>query len=226
MKTLAHITFTGVDSLTDIQELQEIQKQFPLVEFGVLIAGGFSNRCPDPGFIRELAHSGLNLSLHACGKYTAELIQTGSWDAIREASDNFAGFSRCQLNVSGRKPKEKTKTIVCPKELKEIIIQQRPGDTRIFNSIENKQNVSILMDASGGRGIDTEIVPFAYRKVGYAGGIYHGNVRDKLSTLFSLDEVSTFWIDMESGVRTDEWFDTEKVRRVLNICDSFIGKEK
>lgn len=222
MKTLAHITFTGVDSLTDIQELQRIQKQFPLAEFGVLIAGHFGNRYPEFGFINELSQSGLNLSLHVCGKYTRELIQTGSWDAIREASNNFAGFSRCQLNVSGRKPEEKTKTIVCPDELKEIIIQQRPDDTRIFNALESKRNVSILMDASGGRGVDTEIVPFVYRKVGYAGGIYHGNVRDKLSTLLSLEEVTTFWIDMESGVRTDDWFDIQKVRKVLSICGELI----
>ena len=31
-----------------------------------------------------------------------------------------------------------------------------------------------------------------------------------------------FWIDMESGVRTDDWFDLDKVRRVLAICNEVI----
>lgn len=222
MQTLTQITFTGVDAMTDICALQEIQREFPLVEFGVLIAGHFGGRCPDKGYIRELSCSGLNLSLHVCGKYTKELLQTGCWDIIREASDDLKGFSRCQLNVSGRKPKEGTKTIVCPPELQEVIIQQRPDDTQIFDSLLCKNHISILMDSSGGRGIDTDIIPFRYHKVGYAGGIYYGNVRDKLSILFSLEEVETFWIDMESGVRTDDWFDVQKVRKVLNVCREFI----
>lgn len=34
-----------------------------------------------------------------------------------------------------------------------------------------------------------------------------------------------FWIDMESGVRTDNQFDLARVRRVLEIAAPFIGKE-
>ena len=219
---LKHITFTGIDIRTDIKALIEIQSKFPIVEFGVLIAGHYGNRCPDIGYIKELANSGLNLSLHACGRYTQDLIQTGSWDIIREASNGLIGFNRCQLNVSGRKPKSATETITCPPELKEIIIQQRPDDTRIFDAINNKQGVSILMDSSGGRGIDTDIIPFNYHKVGYAGGIYSGNVYEKLSTILSLQEVSDFWIDMESGVRTDDWFDLHKVIKVLELCNQLV----
>lgn len=37
---LKHITFTGIDAKTDIKALQEIQLEFPLVEFGVLTYGG------------------------------------------------------------------------------------------------------------------------------------------------------------------------------------------
>ena len=33
---LKHITFTGIDARTDLQELQDIQRQYPLAEFGVL----------------------------------------------------------------------------------------------------------------------------------------------------------------------------------------------
>ena len=83
-------------------------------------------------------------------------------------------------------------------------------------------NVSVLLDASGGQGIDTpiKVLPNADKpfKVGYAGGINPDNVADKLAYLIQHNEVGDFWIDMESGVRTDDWFDTDKVRRVLAIC--------
>ena len=36
MSTLKHITFTGVDAMSDIKALQEILREFPLAEFGVL----------------------------------------------------------------------------------------------------------------------------------------------------------------------------------------------
>lgn len=32
---LKHITFTGIDAKTDIQDLIDIQHEFPIVEFGV-----------------------------------------------------------------------------------------------------------------------------------------------------------------------------------------------
>ena len=59
-------------------------------------------------------------------------------------------------------------------------------------------------------------------KVGYAGGFNPENVADKLHYLLTNDEVGDFWIDMESGVRTDDWFDLDKVRRVLAICNEVI----
>ena len=64
------------------------------------------------------------------------------------------------------------------------------------------------------------------KKIGYAGGINPGNVADKLTFLMENEMVGDFWIDMESGVRTDDWFDIDKVRRVLEICEPIISKYK
>lgn len=33
---LQHITFTGIDARTDVEDLIDIQHEFPIVEFGVL----------------------------------------------------------------------------------------------------------------------------------------------------------------------------------------------
>ena len=81
----------------------------------------------------------------------------------------------------------------------------------------------MLLDASGGLGIDTPIVLYPSNgKIGYAGGINEGNVATKLEYLLRNVRTGDFWIDMESGVRTDDWFDLDKVRRVLAICTEVI----
>ena len=52
-------------------------------------------------------------------------------------------------------------------------------------------------------------------KAGYAGGIGPGNVYDKAKELFLNENVEDFWVDMESGVRTDDWFDLNKAEKVI-----------
>ena len=85
----------------------------------------------------------------------------------------------------------------------------------------------MLLDASGGRGIDTPIDVFpTSRKIGYAGGLNPENIADKLSFLMENVKIGRFWIDMESGVRTNDWFDLDKVVRVLEICQPIIESRK
>lgn len=107
----------------------------------------------------------------------------------------------------------------------EIILQQRSvEDCDLYLKSNMNKRVTMLLDASGGEGVDTSLVAFAGRKVGYAGGINADNVGDKLTFLMENEQVGDFWIDMESGVRTDDWFDLDKVRKVLEICEPIVNK--
>lgn len=82
-----------------------------------------------------------------------------------------------------------------------------------------KQDYSALLDASGGTGKNTTIDVFdSQYKVGYAGDISPENVENKLSVLLESPYVDKFWIDMESGVRTDDLFALDKVEDVLKKC--------
>ena len=47
-----------------------------------------------------------------------------------------------------------------------------------------------------------------------------------LSNHFLLKNVSMgeFWIDMESGVRTEDWFDIDKVEKVLKLCQMVLDE--
>ena len=112
---------------------------------------------------------------------------------------------------------------------REFIIQQKSADNcSLFLNSTRSEKVSVLLDASGGMGIDTpiKVLPNAGKnfKVGYAGGFNPDNVAEKLTYLYEQKEVGDFWIDMESGVRTDDWFDLDKVCRVLEICQPIINK--
>ena len=229
---LKHITFTGVDANTDIQDLIDIQHEYPIAEFGVLTSYHWyenGNRYLNPAFLSNLyaGNGELNLALHVCGS-AAHDVAAGEWHKIDDHLFGSLGlFKRIQLNVANRKDNPEFLWIP-PSKGQELIVQQRDADnTELYNTtydiwFGDDSPVSVLLDASGGQGIDIpiKVLPNAGKpfKVGYAGGISPDNVADKLSYLLQHDKVGDFWIDMESGVRTGDWFDTDKVRRVLAIC--------
>lgn len=231
---LKHITFTGIDARTDIKALQEIQKQFPIAEFGVLTSYHWyenGNRYLDPQIINTLRGAGLHLALHVCGS-AAHDAAMGMWNKIRNHTlDCLWLFGRVQINVANRtdNPLRLASTYNYKTEL---IVQQRPNNTSLYENSrwigsDEDGGVSMLLDESGGMGIDTPIVIYpSYGKIGYAGGINHDNVATKLEYLLRHVRNGDFWIDMESGVRTNDWFDLDKVYTVLEICQSIIDKYK
>ena len=232
---LRHITFTGIDARTDMKELKAIQQQYPIAEFGVLTSYSWyekGNRYPDPKIMDKIRLPENNLSLHVCGS-AAHDATIGRWEKLDDLIfGNLHLFGRVQLNISTRKnnPHHCNVPLVIGQE---VILQQKDiMNTEFFqNTIEfwNQPSYkwSMLLDASGGTGKNTEIRLFSSKqKVGYAGGINPDNVADKLTYLFENVQMGEFWIDMESGVRTDDWFDLDKVRRVLEICQPIIDEFK
>lgn len=227
---LRHITFTGIDARTDIKELKAIQEQYPIVEFGVLTSYRWyenGNRFLDPRRLCNQQLRGLNLSLHVCGEAAHDMAIGNNLNNIFYLVWGQLGlFQRIQLNISKRKDNPESVRALF---YKETIIQQRSAsDVELFlNSVCASRYgfFSMLLDASGGKGIDTPIQIYPYGgKVGYAGGINPDNVAEKLIYLLENVKTGEFWIDMESGVRTDDWFDINKVHRVLEICQPIINE--
>ena len=238
---LQHITFTGIDAKTDIQDLIDIQHEYPIAEFGVLTSYHWyenGNRYLDPLIINDLRGNRLNLALHVCGS-AAHDAAVGRWDLIDKLVwSNIDLFHRIQLNISNRKDNPEALERLPKVVEQEVIIQTRDAlNTSIYDATIEKfrekdkfgRTFSMLLDASGGQGIDTPLKVLPSRgKVGYAGGFSPDNVAEKLSFLLQNVRIGEFWIDMESGVRTDDWFDTTKVCRVLAVCKEVIkdlGKE-
>lgn len=227
MAILRQITFTGIGVETDLKVLKEIQDEYPLVEWGVLLSKNWQENGPrffDPSQLNTLRWQGLNLSCHLCGS-AARAIVSENWEPAFEVTRGMFGlFQRCQVNISMEQPNDKTQYMRPPIDLSELIIQQKSaGAMNIFNAIKNRTKMSVLLDASGGRGIDTPVKPLNIPglKVGYAGGLNPDNVGEKMEYLLENVE-GEFWIDMESGVRTDDRFDIDKCVSVLQTCQKIM----
>ena len=227
---LTHITFTGVDDDTDFKRLVSIQQRYPKVEFGILVSRKwFENgkRYLSPFKARELRGLGLRLSAHLCGSIARDALKEGGFSSIDDFPDIIDVFSRVQLNVSNYDELESLNPYFLPGHLQEIIIQQACfHNVFMLCRIASGEYVSILLDESGGKGIDTPInMPlYLYNvHVGFAGGINPDNVVVKVREITSLPQVGRFWIDMESGVRTNDHFDLDKVEQVCELVyDKFL----
>lgn len=224
--------------------MKAIQQQYPLAEFGVLTSYHWyenGNRYLNPALVKNLRGQGLNLALHICGS-AAHDAALGKWEYIDEtifapsAPVGIELFKRVQLNLAERKDNPDYCWI--PLIIRqELIVQQRAElELPLFENtlkkwkagpFPHRDTISALLDSSGGRGLDTPLKVWPSNgKIGYAGGINPDNVAEKLSFLLQNVRMGEFWIDMESGVRTDDWFDIDKVRRVLEICEPIINKYK
>lgn len=218
------VTFTGIDVRTDIGRLCAIQRQYPTAEFGLLAATsrqGIENRYPDLILLDQLAGRGLRLSLHVCGSLVRRTVQDGfsTLDPILLRHKGL--FRRVQLNIANWDGVPERFTVDAPAFLDEVIIQQHPGKELLARRVATSSvPVSVLIDASGGIGLEADFSNPAYRiqkghRTGFAGGINPGNAADRLRQIQSGNPDGDWWIDMENGVRTDDWFDLDKVEQTL-----------
>lgn len=236
MNKLTNISFNGIDEQTDIDRLVEIQRKYPLAEFGVLLSENWyknGSRYNNPENLYKLSGLGLNLSAHLCGTLAKSAIRNDFSTVINLCNGYFNIFQRTQINVAmygKRNPKELV--IDLPETIREAIIQQKSAnDCGLFMSYyeANRDNLSdkfsILIDGSGGQGISGEInvLPID-AKIGYAGGINEENVIEKLDYL--MRHTKNFWIDMESGVRTDDWLDLDKVEHICSMVYEYLDRNK
>lgn len=235
---IKHIRFAGIDKKTDINKLVQLQKEYPIVEFGMLSSKNWvenGNRYTDPVILKALKGTGLNLSLHLCGEFARRPLKEG-WGQIEEYfGDNLNLFNRVQLNVVGSTLK-KEYDLPHLAGIDETIIQQKSIlDMPIYDSYlasdysESVHTItSILFDISGGRGKyekDFDVVEIDwFVKHGFAGGISPDNCVEAVQNIErNLSAEVRYWIDMESGVRDErDWFSVDKCRQVCEKVYSYL----
>lgn len=222
-----HITLTGIDSKTDLSKL----KTRPYthfanrVEYGILLsANPKSNRYPTVDQIKIMLSSidsTVDLAVHVCGKTARE-------NALKEDyTEIFYNRNVCRIQVNGKVTPEEL-TAFCYKFPYHTIITQDCPDNIELAQIR-LQNHSILLDASGGRGVVRKnwdipehllaTAEAGKKRIGFAGGLGEDNLAE-VFPLISTDVPLDPWVDMETKLRDEnDWFDIEKAHRCAKLVE-------
>jgi len=242
---LERVTITGIDDKVSHEEIIKISQQYPFIEWGILFSPSRTgqSRYPTLGWVYELKKKAdalqtkIKFSAHLCGDYTKELLETGD-NPLIQRNDEFLKvgeiFKRVQLNFNA------SKNTAC--EAFYEFIKKYGGDKVNFIIQFNNSNrdvcaeimkreipVHFLWDSSGGRGTDTGndwSFPFIGYFTGYAGGLSPDNLKEKLDKFFEykffdMRSNADVWIDVESGVRTNNELDLDKVVKFLEIASKY-----
>ncbi len=198
------ITCTGIDEQCCIDDLDSLA--WPGVEFGILLSAWREghNRYPSIEFIAAAVQRlGRSAAIHICGSAAREQLRTS-----QIFNSLLRKVGRIQLNGA-----------VTPEELIELaerfpeqsIITQHAWYNLDLVDVP-VANHELLVDASGGRGLQPEQweSPATDKPVGFAGGLGPDNIEAQLSPIGAIARPG-WWVDMESGLRTeDDWFDIHK----------------
>jgi hypothetical protein len=226
---LTRVTITGADDGVTPYQLCLLRDEFPFVEWGLLLSAsreGREPRYPSRAWLDRLfarTRGGLQLSGHLCGEWSRDAVGGPFLWAV-ERPDHFAWLQRLQFNGAERTPAVVERLIRFADRLpdKRFVLQAQE-----FGGLNptGPNAPQLLLDRSGGRGIRLTSFPDPAPGVycGYSGGLGPDNLRATLEALAAKSQDAEFWVDMESGVRTNEHFDLIKVRKCLEIAAEFVG---
>ena len=208
------ITLTGADERTDIEQLLAFVNSNVFVEIGVLYTAtpDGRNRYPSKVWIEQLLHllRGRG-ALHVCGAGARRQLLAGE---LRRLTRHVT-----RVPVNG---------FITPHEAVQLasvvpnLITQHNGFNADLVGLAIP-NHSLLVDSSGGRGISPKlwIAPECPSKpVGFAGGMGPDNLAAELHQISPLSTQTT-WVDMESRIRTNDWFDLALANRCAQIFTEF-----
>lgn len=224
------VTLTGADEEVDPHDLATISEQYPFVEWGILLSRSRagSPRYPRYEWVCKLSGLKLRLSAHLCGQFVTETIN-GAFSFTAEYPQIFR---RIQFNLGN----DRLKSVIDDEKFyrtikaanKPIIFAGPYRQVSAKDCIDKFLNFGIhpLFDGSGGRGLGPATWPqpwiikdktsyHTHLFCGYAGGLGPDNLEEELTKLSITAGQADFWIDMESRIRTEEHFDLEKCKKVL-----------
>ena len=243
MNFLQHVTFTGLDEETNILDLLLLARSAGIgnVEIGILYSeklAGKNPRYPSYEFVKKIGELAgrsqmpFMTSLHLCGKAARDIINYTAEENLYELVDLYKNL---QLNfrVDDSDPDFNTEVLqkrvanmVCLDHKHKFIVQDHAPNHKLCTALANYPPTcaNILFDCSGGNGVVPETWPKSHPGIfcGYAGGLNPDNKATEIVKIqTSLTTNETCFIDMESGVRTDNKFDLQKVEQVLNLVKPY-----
>jgi len=225
------VTITGADDKITFNDLKTIQDKYPFVEWAILFSRSKcgQQRYPSEEHLKtHFENNELNLAAHFCGWYSAQVLENQNFQLI---TDLPSCFKRIQINYNFKVAKDwdinHFMAFAEGVEDREFIFQYNKSNAETLDEQEIigiPSNVHFLHDGSGGRGTEIKEFqePFNNIYTGYSGGISTDNIKTICETLNNMKNTNNVWIDMESGVRTDNEFDLKKVETILSACSTFI----
>lgn len=240
---LTKVTVTGADDSVTPSDLESIAREFPFVEFAILLSckSQGKHRFPSDNWLDGLAahfwgsdiftQGDISFAGHICGTWVQEIF-TGDWP-WPNLNVNFSGLvSRWQLNTHGISHQYVPQGLASAIEFqnarkREVIFQYDQQNTApLMSCVNAKLNVSALFDLSHGTGTLPNLwpTPLANISCGYAGGLSPSNVSEQLSIIETLIGNNTVWIDAETHLRSDDgrFFDLQKVRAFLSASKPWV----
>lgn len=228
---LKYTSITGADDAVDPQALLALSREFPFAEWAILLLPAQEGmaRFPSKDWIRKFSQlaQGLHTAMHLCDGALLGFIRGEA-----EILNLMSGFKRIQLNLKFGDVEGKYDPADLVRRVREnpqfqFIIQYGKDKQSLLPLLADVPNHAVLYDDSAGRGIspDSWEPPLAGHFCGYAGGLNPANVAEQIEIIAKVAPGYTTWIDMETGVRTDDKFDLAKVRRVLEISKPYAMTE-
>lgn len=235
---LKYVTMTGADDGTDITHLLELSKEFPFVEWGLLVSTktDYRPRMPSPQWIYQLLTAAefddINLSLHICGKPVRDMLMGVFHERLTWLLSER--FQRFQINTHAEKHEWDYNGITLIRSFGLKPIFQIDGiNESLFDECceDNVPQLQAIFDLSHGAGVLPKSWPKVYGEDNngdeihctYAGGLGPENLSEQLKRIADVAGENTVSIDMETRVRSnnDQTFDLSKVRKCLEIAQPY-----
>lgn len=222
------VTITGLDTLVELDRVVELQQNYPFCEWGILFSSNKEGqkRYPTMWTVEQILKTNIPLSAHFCGAWAREVLEKQNFGVIKTLHKNF---KRVQLNYNFSHNQQWSIThlnlFADENRGRDIILQYNKSNKSTIDaySVGFPENINILYDASGGRGAEiSHFHPPFINYTGYAGGINDKNIEMICEGIYSHENKSEVWIDMETGVRTNDIFDMDKVEAVLQVVSKYI----
>jgi phosphoribosylanthranilate isomerase len=222
----------------DPKDLVELSKKYPFAEWAVLLyrkGDEFVEKPRYPSFLwiskfLDACPDNVNRAVHLCGDYVDDFV----W---RRPIYNLNKFQRIQLNFRATPDATHVESkffatllsVSIKWKLQHVITQYNEDNKELHRMLGYIKNHEVLFDASRGKGLTpTEWPKPLIRSVdnsryyGYAGGLGPDNLETELPKIMKAAGNAPFWIDMESGVRTNNHFDLEKAEKCLQITKEIV----
>lgn len=221
---LQYVSITGADDAVDVADLSALAAEFPFVEWAIpfMPERAGRNRFPTAkwmdGFLA--GYKGRHTAIHMCGNGLLGFIE-GDGEILQRTQ----GFGRIQLNIRFANvgglydPRQLVERVRSMPD-RQFILQYGSDTESLLGLFGDTPNLAVLFDESAGKGVNPGAwpVPLPGHRCGYAGGMNPDNVKQNIEMIAKAAPRYTTWIDMESGVRTDNALDLAKVRRVLETA--------